>query len=231
MKKHIAIILMLVFCMALAGCADNETAETNVPATQIEVLPTLAVDMDATGIVANEPAPIDSGKITIGDKEYVFPMLVSELVDDGWYFDENARERLAEMDLVEAKSTRTIDDFNLFHDEYADGFRLMILGVYNDGDEPAQIRDCYLGAISVNATMVTSPEKLNLVLPGGVTWKSTAADVVSIYGNAENHPYFYFAKLEGSSADYTGEHFNVSFTFDDDGKINYLQYNKYVDFE
>ncbi|MBE6738396.1 MAG: hypothetical protein E7566_07090 [Ruminococcaceae bacterium] len=229
MKKIVVLALAVLMLASVTACtSENNKSKDN---TSITVLPTLAVDMDSTGVVAENPAPMDSGKIIIGNKEYVFPMLVSELTEDGWYFDENARERLSEMELIPTRSTETLADMNLFHDEYAGGLRLMLLGVYNEGDEPAELRDCYLGAMAVNATMAANPEDINIVLPGGITFKSTASDVVSVYGDADNHPDFFGAQLDSSSAEYRGEYFNVSFTFEEDGRINYLQYSKYVNLE
>ncbi len=224
MKKLLALALVVLLLASLGACGEKEVSENT--ATTI-----LDVDVDATGVTIENPAPMDSSKITIGNKEYEFPMLVSELTEDGWYFDENARERLSEMELIPAKSTETLQDFSLFHDEYAGGLRLMLLGVYNEGDEPAELRDCYLGAMAVNATMAANPEDISIILPGGITFNSTAKDVIAAYGDNNNHPHFIGAKLEGSSADYRGENFNVSFTFEADGRINYLQYSEYVNLE
>lgn len=215
MKKYIAIILMLVFCMAFAGCADNETAETNVSATQIEVLPTLSVDVESTGVVSE--TPMDQKKIIIAGKEYDFPFLASDLIDDGWYFDEYVRENLAP---VEADTIKNLSDINLYHDEY--GFRIMLLLADNSGGEEKEIRDCLIAKIGINSSMSDNPENIDIVLPGGITWQSTAADVVSVYGAAENNPNFLQVKFDGCSADYFGELFSVNFTFFEDGSIEYL---------
>lgn len=229
MKKLIALVMLVLVLASFTACtSDNNKDDDNKIQT---ILPTLSVDMDATGVVAENPAPMDSGKITLGNKEYTFPMLISELTDDGWYFDENARERLAEMELIPANSTETLADMNLFHNEYAGGMRLMLLGVYNDGDEEAELRDCYLGAMAVNATMAANPEDINIVLPGGITFNSTASDVVAAYGDSYDHPEFLGAQLDSSSAEYRGNNFNVSFTFEEDGRINYIYYSKYVNIE
>lgn len=214
MKKIIALILIIMALSSFAAC-DGQKNNTDKP-QPMEVEATLAVDTDATGIVQSAVA-IDSKRITLGDKEYEFPVVVSELVDDGWYFDENVRENL---EPVDASVTKELYDMNLYHDEY--GMRLMLLEARNDKAEEQELRDCYLTKIGINRSMMEDPEKVNIVLPGGITFKSTAADVLSIYGTSEDHPNFYMAELNGSSADYIGEAFSVSFTFFEDGTIEYI---------
>ncbi|MBR3971966.1 MAG: hypothetical protein IKJ83_03685, partial [Ruminococcus sp.] len=172
MKKIIALILIIMALSSFAAC-DGQKNNTDKP-QPMEVEATLAVDTDATGIVQSAVA-IDSKRITLGDKEYEFPVVVSELVDDGWYFDENVRENL---EPVDASVTKELYDMNLYHDEY--GMRLMLLEARNDKAEEQELRDCYLTKIGINRSMMEDPEKVNIVLPGGITFKSTAADVLSI---------------------------------------------------
>ena len=221
MKRIIVLLLVLLMVVLSAACTDQtkndkDTEKNNTP---MVVEPTLAVDVNATGIVAD--TPIDDRKITLGDKEYEFPILVSQLTDNGWYFDENARENL---EPVEANANKELYDMNLYHDEY--DMRIMLLSAKNESDKEQELRDCYLTKIGINRSMMEDPEKVNIVLPGGVTFKSTAADVLRIYGPAENNPNFFLVELNGSSADYIGEDYTVNMTFFEDGTIEYICFGK-----
>jgi len=81
MKKIIAIMLVILAVLSLTACSSSRDAQEQT--TQTEYKPTLEVDTEKKGIIAENPTPIDSGKITIGKREYTFPMLVSELTEDG----------------------------------------------------------------------------------------------------------------------------------------------------
>ena len=212
MKKIILWVLMIVAIFSFAACANEDESDTRVT-----VLPTLSVDTEATGVV-QESATAEKKAVTIGEKEYEFPVLVSDLIDDGWYFDDSVQTRL---DTVEANTIAALPDISLYHNEYQ--FRIVLIEVNNDSDAEKPVRDCKLIKVGVNGSAAVDASKIKFVLPGGITWQSTAADVVSVYGTAENHPeYFSKVKHMGSTADYTGDLFSVSFTFFEDGTIEYI---------
>ena len=220
MKKLIALLLIIITLVSFAACGAQGDNNTKVQPMEVEA--TLSVDTDATGVV-QEISPVNGTKITLGDKEYEFPVVVSELVDNGWYFDENVRENL---EPVDASIKKELYDMNLYHDEY--GVRLMLLEAKNEMSEQQELRDCYLTKIGINCSMFEDSEKVNIVLPGGITFKSTAADVLRIYGTSEEHPNFTAAKLNGSSADYICDKYSVSFTFFEDGTIEYICFDCYA---
>ena len=211
--------LVLASLMAFAACAANNSEETTT--TQLAIEDGLTVDIETTGVTVKD-VPMDTKKITIGEKEYECPALISDFIDDSWYFDENAIEKmnLEYNGEIEANTTTELLDMNLYHDEY--GFRMMMLEAKNDSEEVQLLRDCYLTKIGINRSMMEDPEKVNIILPGGITWQSTAADVLSVYGTEEEHPNFRQVDLNGSTADYIGETFSVSFTFFEDGTIEYI---------
>lgn len=214
MKRIIALMLLIVAFSSFAACTGEKNGKSEIQPMEIEA--TLAVDTDARGVVQTD-MPLENKRIILGNKEYDFPLVVSELIDDGWYFDENARERL---EPIGANVSTELYDMNLYHDEY--GMRLMLLSIRNDSDTEQELRDCRLTKIGINRSMIEDLEKVNIVLPGGVTFKSTAADVVDIYGTVDNKGIFYAVELNGSSADYIGELFCVNFTFMNDGTIEYI---------
>lgn len=220
MKRILALALIVIALLSLVACAQPKDDTSKVQPMEVEA--TLSVDTDATGVV-QENSPANSTKITLGDKEYEFPVVVSELVDNGWYFDENVRENL---EPVDASTKKELYDMNLYHDEY--GVRLMLLEAKNDTTEEQELRDCYLTKIGINRSMMEDPEKVNIVLPGGITFKSTAADVLRVYGTSEEHPNFTAAKLNGSTADYICEQYSISFTFYEDGTIEYICFDCYA---
>ena len=223
MKKIIALALALMSLVTFAACNDRNQETEGESTTEVTQAPfeyVLAVDTTTKGVV-KENVPINEKKVTIGNKEYEFPVAISELIDDGWYFDENMQERMQLVGgTVAADSVENLSDMNLYHDEY--GARLMLLMVSNDTNEEQLLRDCTLDKFGINVSMMNDPSEVNIVLPGGITLQSTAADVVEIYGESENNPYFMNVKHDGSSAEYFGELYAVNFTFFEDGTIEYI---------
>lgn len=218
MKKILAFVLLVMSLMTFTACVSDKE---DVAVTQTQVEYVLTVNTETTGEIKSDVS-MDEKKITLGDKEYEFPVLIADLIDDGWYFDENARERLQEMEggALASGDEAELQDMNLYHDEY--GVRLMLLMVRNETDTEQLLRDCYLTKFGLNNSMMEDPAKVNVVLPGGITWHSTAADVVSVYGDAENNTSFYQVVHNGSTADYFGKLFSVNFTFFEDGTIEYI---------
>lgn len=227
MKKIIALALVMASLVTFAACSkynkEDESAPTDNTASQATQVPfeyVLSVDTTKKGVV-KENVPINEKKVTIGNKEYEFPVAISELIDDGWYFDENMQERMQLMGgTVAAETVENLSDMNLYHDEY--GARLMLLMISNDTDKEQLIRDCKLDKFGINVSMMNDPSKVNLVLPGGITLQSTAADVLMVYGTTDNSPNFMQVKHDGSAADYFGELYSVNFTFFEDGTIEYI---------
>ena len=228
MKKIFALFLVIASLASFAACAryNNETGKSssednkNTTVTQVPFEYALAVDTTTKGVV-KENVPINEKKVTIGNKEYEFPVTLSELIDDGWYFDENMQDRMQLVGgTVAADTVENLSDMNLYHNDY--GVRLMLLTISNDTDKEQLLRDCKLEKFGINISMMDDPSKMEFVLPGGITFQSTAADVVNVYGAAENNQNFIMVKHDGSTADYYGELYAVNFTFFEDGKIEYI---------
>lgn len=142
---------------------DSETYESNVtPAEPVETNDELGDSWD-------------SYTVQVNDTVVTLPCTTAELEAAG----------------VELDSEYTPEDYVVNAGEYdiawfedASGDSIMV-GMINKGSEPAAIKDCQVGSISVDAWSLTNGS-LKVIFPGGIQIGSTEADLLAAYGEPDD---------------------------------------------
>jgi len=178
-KKHIGIIVicMIILTMLTVAChVDN---------TDSEVDANLPNDLDSD--LDNEPeiilpSDLDSLSFLLNGVLYTLPVHIPELIANGWRPSDTAPAPGSEknfatdyLEVGEHIGWRFIYDNQIFE-----------AGITNLSNEVIPVRESYITSVIVTA-FVARDYILNaeLILPGNIVIGSTAADVLSAYGNPE----------------------------------------------
>lgn len=181
------------------------------------------VDTTATGEIKNDAEPISSNKISLGDKTYAFPMKMSELMADGWSLSEGYEYE----NEFEPNTTTNLISYNL---KSSDGTEIMLDQVRNDSTTVKGIEDCVLTGFHIDEYYFS--ENFDFVLPGGITKDSTAADVLSVFGDpnktSDFKGYSYNLDDQLTYDQHSVSNICYSFTFYEDGTLSgiYIDYVK-----
>ncbi len=135
---------------------------------------------------------IRDGEFVLSGVEYSFPMGLDEFLDNGWHISNNYDNK----DSFKLEPNYESTEFELFDDNK----NHVSVCVLNVGDTDAKLEDCLVSVLKI-----PMDGKLQVVLPGGVSNKSTADEVRDAYGKADE---------EGDSAAFYEGLFN--FTGEDD---------------
>lgn len=113
---------------------------------------------------------ITTGEIYIDGDVFTFPMNVSDFLDKGWHL---------------SKSYSNIETYELEPDNYSTEFEIWKDDIYvkvsaiNMSDKNATVKDCMVQSLKVTET------KVDFVLPGGLSKRSSMSDVEDKYGKAD----------------------------------------------
>lgn len=233
MKKLTVILISLMLIgTVFASCGGNENTDvnedTNEPVASTEETKASAeenavsdkiindegeefiVDTTVKGTIKEGASSIDNSNVVLCGKEYNFPIKISELIADGWYFPEN---QVIEND-VDPESYARTNGIYLFD---GNGSEITIGEVYNELTEAAAIEECYISDLSLN---IAWEDITDFVLPGGIVAGSTAADVLSVFGNPNNADGFEWGYNLDDQLSYENNKtsgLTFHFTFNDDG--------------
>ncbi len=231
MKKFriLALVLALIMTLtALAGCGDKkESVDVDSDITQNEEVDNNSSVVLVEGEIVNadgkvfgasietkgnikDGVSVNSDEVTICGKTYSFPVKISDLLSDGWYLPKNV-----EFDNeFEAKKITNLVSFYLY---YEDGSEIALSQLYNDTDKVQKIEDCILTGFDIYTY-----KDVNFVFPGGITDKSTAADVLTVYGDPNKTTAFESGYNLEKQLTYVGHKdtgFRLSYTFNEDGSL------------
>lgn len=231
-KLFVCLLALTLTLMMLASCGDKETTNENTDETTVAANETVTeknneetaeklinddgeefiVDTTTKGSIKEGAASINEAKITLCGKEYAFPVKISDLIADGWYFSEN--QDVSEK--VPAESVAMTNGIYLFS---ADGSEITIGEICNELTEEAGIEDCLITRVSLD---VEWEDITDFVLPGGIIADSTAADVLSVFGNpneAEGFESGYNLDDQLSYENNEESGLTYHFTFNEDGTL------------
>ncbi len=227
MKKIVAMVLIVLAVMSilmLSACGSEEDSKTDkseasasedVSKNDIEqneesddeafIVPT-----ENKGTI-KEGVSINSNEVTISGKTYAFPVKISDLLSDGWYLSDN----LEFDNEFGAKGTTSLIGFSLYHE---DGSEISLSSLYNDSDEVKKFEECILTGIEIYIY-----DNVDFVFPGGITNKSTAADVLAVYGDPNETTDFDSGYNLNKQLTYVGNKetgFRISYVFNEvDGTL------------
>lgn len=233
MKQLRNYIAMLLVCVCVAGmltaCASEDTqddtkqtqtvteeTEETVEGYEGEKGKPLTVDFKTHGDITPDAGSIETMAITLAGVTYNLPCVVSKLLDNGWrfYSDEIADQSVA------ADTETSVMGFNLYYGE-SEIVTAEIGRLRNDASAKASVRDCVVTKIAITIPE-NAEEVVSFVLPGGINERSTAADVIEIFGAATDNEAFDFVQT-GASMLFYSEHkttgASFAFHFSDDGTL------------
>lgn len=167
MKKIVTFCLIAVMSLQLMACGNKDAwIEEN------------------TGKIGST---LDCGQFVVNGEVYSFPGEISDWLSSGWHISNNYENK----DTFELESNVDSNEFELFNDEVSSQYVSML--AINLGTEPAKIADCSVEQVEINVS--DDKDSAQLVLPGGITYKSTKEDIIAAYGEPaweEDGGYLYY---------------------------------------
>lgn len=179
MKKSVVFFCVLLFLFCFASCEKKDVGEevdslsdiVETAETTTDEMELFSVDQTAAGEISRAFFPLDNAKIRLEDQACYFPLVTYVLYENDWTSDTEdgyIMQALVEMDGNEVILTSP------------SGLSLTVKDVCKDADTAGYETEILITDIVLPGAGV-APEA-DWVLPGGITPRSTAADVLSVYG-------------------------------------------------
>ena len=130
---------------------------------------------------------LDCGEFVVNGEVYSFPGDISDWLSSGWHISNNYENK----DTFMLENNVESNEFELFNDEISSQYVSML--AINLEEEPAKIADCSIQCVEVKIS--DDKDSVKLLLPGGITYKSTKEDVIAAYGDpveTEDDRYLYY---------------------------------------
>lgn len=147
-------------------------------------------------------ATLDCGQFVVNGDVHSFPSDISDWTNNGWHISNNYENK----DSFELESNILSNEFEIFNDEESSQY--LRLCALNLGTEPAKLDDCTTDCLKLRLT--EGKDDVRIVLPGGITCKSTRDDIIAAYGEPtgtdDNYLYYTYTGKDGLEID-------VSFRF------------------
>lgn len=212
--SSIGMIFFIIFTLSILFSIGNSNKyfEVNEVVSQdgVKFIP----NIENVGTIVEDVNNINSDFIRINDKEYKFPKLVSELISDGWVFSSDEFSNN-----IKANTITTL----LGRLELISGNSIIdMIDVVNQETQPNRIQDCKLRQFRLACD---NENMIKFVLPGGINEKSTAHDILSVYGDPNNSELFNSGSNDEYSLNYiskTSYGYNYNFIFNDDGTLKHV---------
>lgn len=197
MKKIICIMLCIsMISLSLVGCKGEKPKELT--------------DEDINTYTANMSDNIYSGDITINGIKHTLPVTISEMKDNGFNLDSVYKPH------QQIKSNTFYEPITMDYPN-SSGKSTIRITFCNDSNSDVDIDDAKIYKMEFNG--VNSDYINTIVLPKGITPKSTYNDILNAYGNPST--YFIAAKA-GNSIKYEGftdpHYSSISFDFESDNE-------------
>ncbi len=119
---------------------------------------------------------IDGGEIVIEGTSYTFPCEMSDLLNNGWHISNNYDNK----DSFELESFEGSNTFEMYNE---DSSKYIVVGAINMESESAKLADCSVESLKV--LFSSQKDGLQVVLPSGISYKSTPDDVKAAYGEPD----------------------------------------------
>ena len=159
MKRVITLCLIAVMSIQLMACA--------VPGTNKD-----AWIEEGAGKIGSK---LDCGQYVVNGEVHSFPEDIADWTNNGWHVSNNYENK----DTFKLESNVVSNEFELFNDEVLSQY--VNMEAINFGSEPDLIENCAVNYLKVPLT-TNSKEGVNIVLPGGICYKSTRDDIIAAYG-------------------------------------------------
>lgn len=169
MKKLVVAGLCAALCFQLVACGSAGGTQQAA---------------DASALIGTD---LESGKMLIDGKEYVFPDIISNWTSDGWHISNS----YANTDTFELEYLVESNEFEVFNDEKESEYVSMC--AINLGTEPSKIEESTTSYLDVHLT--GGKKGIQVALPGGIGRDSSEEDVIAAYGEPaleEDGDFYYF---------------------------------------
>lgn len=189
--------------------SDNTTTDKLVSEDGDEFI----VDIITKGEIEENAEGINSNKFTVAGTSFTLPCNTSNLFDAGWTIKSN----MTFDNFFEGKTETSLVSFEI--DSPDNDAEISLSSIYNDSEENKPLEECQLTGVKMDPYYF---ENADFVLPGGITKNSTAADVLSVFGNPNdnsNFEYGYNLDDQLTYENHNNTSLTYSFTFNDDGTL------------
>ena len=120
---------------------------------------------------------LDCGQFVVNDDVYSFPADIADWTENGWHISNNYDNK----DTFKLESDNTSNEFELFNDEVSSQY--VTMEAINLDAEPNLIENCAVNYLKIK--MFDSKDNVKIVLPGGITCKSSKDDIIAAYGEPD----------------------------------------------
>lgn len=169
MKKIAVFCLMAAIGLQLTACAGG------------------AKDAWIEEDTAKIGATLDCGQFVANGEVYSMPGDVADWLNSGWHISNNYTNK----DTYMLEYNIETNEFELYNDEISSQYVSML--AINLGTDPVLVKDSSVSSVEISVS--EDKDDVKLVLPGGITYKSTKEDIIAAYGEpvqVEDDRYLYY---------------------------------------
>lgn len=182
MKKYVLIGLCTALCLQITACGGLEQAVSGKTDTVSEKAAAIS-------------DKLESGELLVDGVKHTFPSGVSDWTNNGWHIS----NRYADTDTFELENREEVTEFEVFSDD-RDSLYVSMRAI-NLESEPAKIEGSTVSYLSTS--VLDGKNALEIILPGGISAKSTKEDVINAYGEPqeEEDDALYYLYTNGDGLD------------------------------
>ena len=229
MKRILALMLSVVMMLFLTACGEkgnitnsgdnvnqtqNSGAENNLTEIVGDNGEKFTADLSNVGTVKEGAEAISSTKFELAGTSYTFPINMSEMFNNGWALSKGYEYETE----FEANNSTNLVSYYLVHES---GMQISLNQITNDSSESKDIKECSLTGFSIKKYDLAGDS--DFVIPGGIVPKSTAANVISVFGNPNDAGEFsqdsYNLDEQLTYVQHNSSNISYSFSFSEDGSL------------
>lgn len=209
MRKKICVALLigsLTLSILFTGCGNGSATETASNPSY------WATSEEVSEIQGDLGDSITSCKFYLDGKIYQAPLNVSELLSEGWAFDEEAVKNVSSLQAGVRTNATYINKETESHTEKIG------ITLYNNTEQEVALEEAPVGSLDLYES-----SKIKIILPKGLTWESTLEDVTAAYGEADESSSIDGRSFLTYSVENDNETISISLQFDkSDEGVNML---------
>ncbi len=246
MKKLLSFFMCLALVTSLVSCGKNEQAhlsednsvlttvqkeETSDTATETKETEAveksifdpengavLKINLSVKGEIKENAPDMHANQFLLNGVAVEMPIAISSFYDLGWSIPESHYVQIKD-ELLEPERTTSLISYYLTDTV---GNKIELIRVVNEADTEATIDACAVSEFIMHTSYYQEEWFDGLILPGGISLKSTAADIIAVFGEPENNPYFNKVSVSESGISYkdhkdNGLSYHFSFYDSEDG--------------
>lgn len=158
MKRIITLCLIAAMSLQLIACSGLGNKDAWIE--------------EGTGKIGST---LDCGQFVVNGEVHSFPSDIADWTNNGWHISNNYDNK----DTFKLESNVVSNEFELFNDEESSQY--VSMEAINLESDPDLIENCAINRLKVKLT-TNSSTGINIVLPGGISYKSTREEIVAAYG-------------------------------------------------